>query len=483
MKMDLESTSYWLTRRIFLSALGMVYLFAFLSLAVQIKGLVGEQGILPAAEFFNEVKNNMGSEAYLAAPTLFWLSAQNWALQGACWAGVFLSLLLIVGYLPGLGLFVLWLLYLSLFYAGQIFLGYQWDILLLETGFLAMFLAPFSWSPSVTVVWLLRWLLFRLMVSSALVKWFSSDPAWRDLTALEYHYETQPLPTWIAFYLHQLPASFQKFSTAVMYFFEAIVPFGVFGPRRVRWVAGLILIAFQILILLSGNYGFFNYLTIALCIPLFDDDFWPAGRWRRIFRMPESGVAGRKGGWPKWIMAPLAGLILFLSTGNLIQRWFPEKRPLWTGHVLAFFAPFHLVGNYGLFSVMTKTRREILIEGSMDGQAWLPYEFKYKPGDPRRRPGFVAPHQPRLDWQMWFTALGSFRRQYWFHGFLFRLFENSPAVVDLLKHAPFPNGPKFLRARISDYSFTNFEQLRQSGDWWQLGEIQDFSPLLSRPAR
>lgn len=480
---------YELTRRLFLSALGFVYLCAFVSLAVQIRGLVGENGILPAGEFFQMVAERFGSDAYRLAPSLFWISTRDSVLVISCWVGAALAVALIAGYGSIVALPAAWLLYLSLFYAGQVFLGYQWDLLLLETGFLAIFLAPpglrprsFRGSrPSPLVICLFRWLLFRLMLGSALVKYLSGDPSWRDLTALTFHYETQPLPTWIAYYLHQLPVWFQRLSAAFMFFIEGVVPFFIFSPRRLRTVAAWLLIALQVLIFLSGNYGFFNLLTIALCLLLFDDQSWPLAWQRRFYG--NSGTppqAGRRG-WPRWVLYPVATVLLFLSVPAFLDRHGSERNPGWVGQFSAWVSPFRLIGSYGLFAVMTKSRPEITVEGSRDGINWLPYVFADKPGPLARRPGFIAPHQPRLDWQMWFAALAPFSTQYWFQSFLFSLLNGSPEVLKLLKANPFPGeAPKWVRATLSDYEFTSLPEKKKSGEWWRRSFDRPYSPILEK---
>jgi predicted DCC family thiol-disulfide oxidoreductase YuxK len=478
---------YRLTRRVFLSALGLVYLMAFLSLGVQIRGLMGERGILPVAEFLSAAREHFGETSFWRFPSLFWWITSDAALQGVCWAGAALSVLLVWGLAPVFLLLLLWFLYLSLFSVGHVFLGYQWDVLLLEVGFLAIFWAPWSFGPrgyrnsdpSKMVVWLTRWLLFRLMFSSAWVKYFSGDPTWRDLSALEYHYQTQPLPTWIAYYLQQLPPWFQHASTVGMYFVEGVVPFFFFAPRRLRLAAAWITIGFQVFLLLSGNYGFFNWLGIALCFSLFDDAAWPRWMRRRFFSPKKIREGGRSFGWPRWITAPLALLLVFLSMQNLIFRLKEVEARPWVQKIASFFAPYQLVGSYGLFAVMTKTRGEITVEGSRDGKEWKAYVFRYKPGDLKRRPRFVAPHQPRLDWQMWFAALAPFRTQIWFQVFLFRLLEGAPEVLALLQENPFPEGPpSFVRAKISDYEFTTWKEKQESGNWWKRGPEEVYAPAL-----
>jgi len=268
-----------LTRWLFLRLLGLIYLCAFASLWGQLRALIGSHGLLPAVDYLRAVEAATGPARFWALPTLAWLNASDAFIQLLCGAGIVLALLLIVGLLPIPALALLWLAYLSLVNIGQDFLSFQWDALLLETGFLAMFWAPngvfprlkHEAPPSLGAVWLLRWLLFRLMFFSGVVKLASGDPAWRDLTALSYHYQTQPLPTPLAWYLYQLPLSFHKLSTALTLAVELIVPFAIFAPRRLRLLGAAVLISLQVLIMASGNYAFFNLLAIVLCLTLFDD--------------------------------------------------------------------------------------------------------------------------------------------------------------------------------------------------------------------
>ncbi|HEY6865790.1 MAG TPA: lipase maturation factor family protein, partial [Candidatus Eisenbacteria bacterium] len=347
-----------LTAWIFLRLLAVVYGIAFVSLGVQVLGLVGHDGVLPAADFLRAVREQVGPSGYWDLPTLCWLDASDRALVGLCVAGTGLSVLLAIGIAPVLCLAGLWLCYLSLAGACQIFLWFQWDSLLLETGALAILIAPWRlWSrpgrdpePPAGARWLLRWLLFRLMLSSAAVKLMSGDPTWRHLTALEYHYQTQPLPPWTAWYAQQLPAGFQRLSAAVMFAIEGGAPFLLLGPRRVRFAGGAALVFLQLLIVLTGNYGFFNLLSLALCVPLLDDAAWP-WRWRR----PAAAAppAERPGRWRRWALRPAVAGLLALSLVPLfgaLQLPTASLGPIESIYRAA--SPLHLADPYGLFAVM-----------------------------------------------------------------------------------------------------------------------------------
>lgn len=493
-----EPATHFLTRWIFLRALGLVYLVAFVSLATQINGLIGHHGILPADQFMSAVAQQcdahaFGPERYHLLPTLCWFDSSDGFLDFQCAAGIALAVLLIAGIAPAPCLVLLWLIYLSLVTVGRDFLAFQWDNLLLEAGFLAIFFAPLQFlpqpsreaPPSRLVLWLLRLLLFKLMFSSGCVKLLSGDPNWRNLTALTFHYQTQPLPTWIGWYACQLPPWFQKFSCAAMFAIELGAPWLIFAPRRIRFLGAAALASLQILILLTGNYTFFNWLTLALCLLLLDDFVLETiipTRLRRtlLFNLQPSGsrLSPR---WPRPVLIILAVIVLSASGFQLALTLGCRSQLLVPfGWLEEELAPFRTVNNYGLFAVMTTERREIVVEGSDDGTNWLAYEFKYKPGDVDRRPGFIAPFQPRLDWQMWFAALSSARQNPWFLNFCERLLQGSPAVLGLLANNPFPGRPpRYVRAEFYNYRFTDFAERRATGAWWKREFIGEYLPPIS----
>jgi hypothetical protein len=458
-------------RTIFLRGLGVVYLAAFVSLAVQIDGLIGSRGILPAAEFLDEVRLVLGNARYTRLPTVLWLGCSDRALHLVCWGGVAASGLLIAGVLSRVCLMALWLSYLSLVSVGQPFLGYQWDTLLLEAGLLGVLFAPWSlwlgWArrePSLVVVWLIRWLVFRLMFESGLVKLTSGDPTWRAWDALRYHYETQPLPTWTSWYMHQLPRWCQALSIGFMFWAELIAPWFVFGPRRLRMVGFWSLVLLQVLIAATGNYGFFNVLSVVLCLSLVEDC-----DWSRLFRDTHPTEPAPLGWWRSIPAGAAAVVIVAVTTMQGLDRIGPSLIFSAPSEALRWWvAPFHSMNSYGLFAVMTTERPEIVVEGSDDGETWAPYVFRWKPGDADRPPRFSTPHMPRLDWQMWFAALaGDCRSQRWFLAFEQRLLEGSPTVLRLLEANPFPtHPPRYLRARLRLYHFTH----RGARAWWQWDE-------------
>jgi lipase maturation factor 1 len=485
-----DASTYFLTRWLFFRGLGMIFLLAFVSLWVQIDGLIGSQGILPVEPWLDAVRERVGVERYWLLPSVFWMNAGDAVLHSACAVAVFLSVCLILDVVPVLSLCLLWGLYLSFTSVCQDFLSFQWDNLLLETAFLAIFLAPLRWKPRKTsdagpsslVLWLFRWLLFRLMFCSGLVKLASGDITWRNMTALTFHYETQPIPNWISWYAHQLPEWFQRFSCATMFGIELIVPFFIFGPPRIRRFAAILLIAFQVLIIITGNYAFFNLITILLCVLLLDDAVW-FDRLKKIVGSPADKAVGDnlQWRWPRWIPVLLTAVILIVSFSHLLNP--VGFRGKWPKPMLAlqrWVGPFRTINSYGLFAVMTTTRPEIVVQGSQDGSTWLDYAFKYKPGDVNRPPPYVAPHQPRLDWQMWFAALGSYRQNPWFIQFCGKLLEGSPSVLALLSDNPFPDrAPRYVRAVVYQYHFSDGETRRLQGAWWTREFKGFYAPVMS----
>jgi lipase maturation factor 1 len=490
-----ELPAYLLTRWIFLRALGLVYLVAFVSLWTQVNGLMGHNGILPADQFISAAQQQcdtqrIGLERYYLLPTLCWFNSSDDFLNIQCAAGTLFAILLVAGITPAPCLASLWLLYLSLSTVGRDFLGFQWDNLLLEAGFLAIFFAPWQLlprparesPPSRIVLWLLRLLLFKLMVSSGCVKLLSGDTSWRNLTALTFHYQTQPLPTWIGWYAGQLPLWFQKISCAAMFAVELGAPFLIFAPRQIRFFGCAALVSLQILILLTGNYTFFNFLAIALCLLLLDDfilqKFVPR-KMSGCFKTQKNGPRWR---WPRVIIIiPLAVVVLAVSFFQVISMFGVRSGLLAPAAMLdGWLMPLRTVNSYGLFAVMTTKRNEIIIEGSADGVNWLSYEFKYKPGDVNRHPVFVAPFQPRLDWQMWFAALGNYQQNPWFGNFCERLLQGSPEVLALLEKNPFPGKPpRFIRAGFYDYRFTSLAVHRATGAWWKREFDGEYLPPVS----
>jgi hypothetical protein len=496
-------------RSLLLRGLGVVYLAAFASLSVQLDGLIGSRGILPAAEYLDRVRQvfKTRSEAYGQLPTLLWLDASDRALHALCWGGLGLGVLSIAGILPGPCLVLLWVSYLSLTVVGQDFLSFQWDTLLLESGLLALLLTPWGWrlgrandEPGRFAAWLFRWLVFRLMFLSGVVKLTSGDPTWRSWKALDCHYQTQPLPTWTSWYIHQMPAWFHWLSLGFMFYAELVAPFFIFGPRILRRVGFASLVLLQVLIAATGNYGFFNLLAIVLCLSLLDDRdlAWASSGLRRLARkkvIPPTAASEFPPPSASEASAPLApppsprpwslmrrvtvgivgGILVAVTGAQTIETVWPGAViPIPIQILEQWIEPLRSANPYGLFRVMTTERPEITVEGSYDGVSWRPYRFRWKPCEPDRRPRFTTPHMPRLDWQMWFAALrGDCRNEPWFIRFELRLLEGSPEVLALLRENPFPDQPpRYLRARLSLYTFTR----RSSRDWWASQDVGFYCP-------
>src|SRR6516164_1694276 len=471
---DVRPPTYFAARRWFLRALGLIFLIAFVSLWVQIAGLIGSNGITPVSQFLSAARQQLDDRALSILPTLCWFNSSDAFLHFLCGSGAVFSVLLICGIAPAWSLVALVTFYLSLTIAGQTFLSFQWDILLVETGFLAILLAP--WRLWRAGIFLLKLLLFKLILMSGAVKLTSGDDCWWDLRALDYHYWSQPLPNVIAWWADQHPEWFKEFSVAFCLVVELIVPFLIWSPRRLRLLACSLLIFLQLAIAATGNYNFFNLLTIALCMLLIDD---------AVFRRKSPPVTDHCCKFVDRLSMCVATIVIIFTlplNARLIYSAFkPEEEwsPL-LGSVYARAESFRIVNGYGLFRVMTKDRKEIIIEGSADGIDWQSYEFKWKPGGVKRAPGWCAPHQPRLDWQMWFAALGSYRQNPWFVQTVIALLHGKPRVAALFEESPFPESPpRYIRATLYRYRFTSAEEHRQTGAWWKRQALGEYLPSVS----
>ncbi|QPJ66488.1 MAG: DUF393 domain-containing protein [Candidatus Nitrohelix vancouverensis] len=480
---------YLLARRLILVLLACIYFIAFGSLALQATGLLGSQGILPLESTLQAFAERGGEDRLWRYPTLFWINSSDAFLMGVCFAGMALALLAALGAVPMLVFFLLWFLYLSIVQVGGIFMGYQWDTLLLEAGVIAILLSPLQWwmaarartEPSILAIWLCRLLLFKVMFSSGWVKAFGGDSNWTELRALNFHYETQPLPTWLGWYAHQLPTSIQQVSVFVVFLIQLAVPFLIFGSRKCRVIAFFAFLFLQTLILLTGNYCFFNALTLTLCISLLDDD--TLKRWAPVF-FNRRGATLLPKPLPlihRTLIACFAMIWLVLTiwtqTVPMIDRSYKPSGLI--AQANRWVSPFHSINSYGLFAWMTTLRREIVIQGSRDGKEWLDYTFKWKPGALDEAPRFVAPHQPRLDWQMWFAALGNYKRNFWLLRMMDQMLKGSQPVLGLFADNPFPERPpRYLRAVLFDYKFTDWETKSREGKWWKRERLGLYAPVL-----
>jgi predicted DCC family thiol-disulfide oxidoreductase YuxK len=469
-------------RDLFLRLLGLTFLVAFLSLLSQVDVLYGSHGLLPMRQYLDAIRP---SATFLTAPTLLWLSCSDAAMHVILAAGALASLGLLLNLAPRYCLIAAWVLYVSFASVGQAFLGFQWDNLLLETAFFSFFITPGGGRPKHApphpiAIFLMQWLVFRLNVESGLAKLLGGDPTWRDLTAMVSYYETAPIPTWVGWYAHQMPIWAHQLCALFTFFVELVAPFFIWGPRKLRVGAFLLMIAMQLSVILTANYGFFNYLSMALCLFVLDDGHlnWAAQRfgWTLTTAPPRR--------FPVWQTLSLsAGAAVVIPVSVILFA--PFYRPLAAFNqditpVRASIAPFRSLNIYHLFASLTLVRREVVIEGSNDGTTWQSYEFRYKPGDVDRPPPFVAPHQPRVDFQLWFLLLGGRPpRALYFNNLLARMFQDPHAVAPLFSRDPFPDAPpRLIRLVFYRYRFTDWATRRASGAWWQR-ELLGYSKLMA----
>jgi hypothetical protein len=453
--------AYQLTEALFLRLLGLVYLAAFASYWPQMTGLFGSRGIVPVARVLPAIHAALGSAAFYRLPTLFWINSSNAALVWCCIFGCIAALFLLAGVFSRAAAILSYILYLSVVSVGEPFTSFQWDALLLEAGFLAFF-AGTPW-----LVWAYRFLLFRLMFESGIVKLLSHDSNWRNLHALRFHFMTQPLPNPIAYYAYRLPPSVLDVLTALTLAIELVAPFLLFCPRRLRHVGVALLMLLQLTIILTGNYAFFNLLSLALCLWALDD---------RTFA-PITGMLQKKfprKAWlsPAWVQgwqmaSSIVVAFLILLGGLQLLGMFAPAIDRFARAPFVFTQPFEIVNPYGLFATMTTTRPELVIEGSINQVDWREYSFRYKPGELHRGLPQIAPYQPRLDWQMWFAALGEIQDNRWVNNLLYRILTGEPAVLGLLDPPPFPTPPRYIRVLAYDYNFTTPSERSRTGAVWR----------------
>ncbi len=469
--------SYRLISALFLRLLSVIYFIAFFSIAIQIKGLVGEQGILPLSPWLDTLLMDWGWSAFIYFPTIFWLDQSDLFLQSVAWAGCGLSILLFMNLWPRLSMSLLFLFYLSLVIAGQTFMSFQWDGLLLEAGFLSIFLRP----DSKVMIFLFRWLLFRLRFMSGISKLVMNDPSWLGMTALLYYFETQPLPHAGAWYFHNLPEIVLIAATVAVLIIEILLPLMMFMPRRYRFFAAWVTLGLQLLILLSSNHNWFNLLSMILCLFLFDDKavarVLPQGVQRFLLR-----------GWDTRVQRPvtvlsngfkkvLAAVVVTAGLLNILRMSAVTDLGTASNEALDVLQQWHVVNSYHVFPTMTQRQLELKIEGSIDGREWCEYEFVYRPNALDKRPEVIIPHQPRLDWMMWFVTLHP-RFIPWFDQFLTALLENAPGATSLLKSNPFAEQPpQMLRVKVWHYQFTTPQEREESGNWWKRSDLGLFTPL------
>ncbi|MEU4880087.1 lipase maturation factor family protein [Streptomyces althioticus] len=457
------ATEYWTSRLVFQKGLAALYLVAFLTAALQFRALIGERGMLPVPRFVARVPVRR-------SPSLFHLHYSDRFFAGCAWAGCAVAAALLAGadaLVPLWAAMLLWLvpwaLYLSIVNVGQTWYAFGWESLLLEAGFLGVFLGNDEVAPPVVVLFLLRWVLFRVEFGAGLIK-MRGDECWRRLTCLDHHHETQPMPGPLSWFFHHLPKPLHRVETAANHVTQLVVPFLLFAPQPVASAAAALMIVTQLWLVLSGNFAWLNWVTVVLALPVVA---WPSDP-------PSVGDA------PLWyvvVVLTVSALLLALSHApvrNMLSRRQVMNRS---------FDPLHLVNTYGAFGTVSRVRHEVVLEGTADevpreDSDWREYEFKGKPGDPRRWPRQFAPYHLRLDWLMWFAALSPAYASPWFGGLVERLLENDPDTLRLLRRSPFPADapPRHIRARLFRYRFTTWRELRETGACWERTYVREFFP-------
>ncbi len=393
------------------------------------------------------------------------------------WTGILLSCIVVTGvserYSTGVSALVwaaLWVLYISFVNVGQTFYAFGWESILLEAGFYATFLGSIKSAPQFVTILLLRWLCFRVMFGAGLIK-LRGDPCWRDMTCLDYHYETQPMPNPLSWYLHWGPAWTHRAGVWFNHFAELIVPFGYFLPQPAASIAGIVTILFQGSIMASGNLSWLNLLTIVLAIPTLDSRALGLLTPIRLPSLQSSAIPHRVA------VAALAILVVWLSIKPIRNMLSPRQI------MNTSFNPFHLVGTYGAFGGITRTRYEVVVEGTDEVEVtaatkWREYEFRGKPGEPARMPPQIAPYHLRLDWLMWFAAMSSYSEHPWFVHFMARLLQGDPGTLSLLRSYPFSK-PHYVRALLYEYHFTTPEEHKRTGQWWKREQAGSYFPPVS----
>ena len=478
--------TYWLTRFIMLRLLGAIYAVAFLVAINQIIPLIGANGLLPVGIFIQRVGETLGSRSagFARLPSLFWFFHSDNSLLIVAWIGFGLSLVVVAGYANALLLAVLWFLYMSFVHLGQDWYGYGWEIQLLETGFLAIFLCPLldmrpfpKRATPMPVIGLFRWLIFRIMFGAGMIKW-RGDAVWRNGTALYYHFETQPLAGPLSRWFHFLPHWILKIGVWYNFLAELVAPWFIFYPRIARHIAGSVIVFLQIILIFSGNLSFLNWLTILPALACFDDSFWSRILPRKLVIRAEKAEAEAE---PSKPMITIAWIITALIVIFSIQPVFNMLSPRQIMNTS--FDPIDLVNTYGAFGSVGQERLNIVFEGTLDdvpdeNAHWKSYIYKGLPVELNKRPPQVAPYQLRLDWQMWFAAMSSPDEYPWTVNLISKLLHNDPGAVGLFAENPFPvKAPKFIRAVLYRYRFAPAGN--PEGNWWTREEIGLWLPPLS----
>ncbi len=466
----------WFARLAFQRGLAAIYLVGFLVAARQFRALLGEHGLLPIPRYLSRTPARR-------SPSIFQLYYSDRFFAVIAWTGCALSAALIAGapdHVPLWAAMLLWALpwalYLSIGNVGQVWYGFGWETLLLETGFLAIFLGNASAGPPVLVLWLLRWLLFRVEFGAGLIK-LRGDRCWRDLTCLRYHHETQPMPGPLSWFFHHLPGPLHRVEVLGNHLAQLVAPLALFAPQPRAGAAAALMVITQLWLVLSGNFAWLNWLTIVLALPV------AAGLAGGRIVPPPEPAPGPGAAWYQVLVVAAAALIAALSyrpARNLMSR-----RQLMNSS----FEPLHLVNTYGAFGGINRKRYELVIEATAESEIsaatrWFEYEFKGKPGDPRRRPRQIAPYHLRLDWMMWFAAISQHYAEPWLYALLDKLLRNDRAVLRLLRTNPFPHEPpQYVRVLLYRYRFTQWHELRRDGLWWRRTLLGEYvRPMRLHPA-
>ena len=483
---EANKPSYWLTRFMILRLLGILYGIGFLVAINQLIPLIGENGLLPVGNFLRLVKDALGSDlaGFLRLPSIFWLGHSDTTLLLVCWLGFLLSCVVIAGYANSIILAVLWFLYMSIVHVGQEWYGYGWEIQLTETGFLAIFLCPLvdmrpfpRHAPPFAIILLFRWLIFRIMLGAGLIK-FRGDEIWRNGTALYYHFETQPIPGPLSRFFHFLPHTVLKSGVWFNWLAELAAPFFVFWPRIARHIAGVAIILFQLNIIVSGNLSFLNWLTIVPALACLDDGFWARILPGRLVNKASIAAAQAEESKPmaitSWVVAGLIGILSFQPVLNMLSP----------GQIMnTSFDPLELVNTYGAFGSVGKERYNVVFEGTSDEVPdekanWKPYEYKGLPVSLDKQPPQIAPYHLRLDWQMWFAAMGTPGDYPWTFNLVYKLLHNDQATLSLFATNPFQNQPpRYVRAVLYRYTFATPGNPQKR--WWNRKQLGLWIPALS----
>lgn len=476
----LEAHDYTIAREVILRGVAAIYFLAFLSTFHQFPVLLGERGLLPVQRFIDRTH----AADYPGLFRLRWFPYSDRKLRILCLVGMALALAVIAG-LPQLGpawltvpvFLAMWVGYLSIVNLGQRFYGFGWETMLLEAGFIVAFLGSSEVAPPALILLFLRWLLFRLEFGAGMIK-MRGDESWRDLTAMDYHHQTQPMPNPLSRWAHHKPKWWHQGETLGSHTIQLVMPWLLFFPQPVASIAACAIILSQLILVATGNYAWLNWLTIILAFSGISDSFlgflaggpWPGWEWQRFGAVATASPGMDSSAW--WlILTTVVFLFLAALSPPAFHNLFFAKRQ----QMNASFNRFHLVNAYGAFGSMTKQRRELVVEGTRQPapqpEDWHAYEFRGKPGDPGRMPRQSAPYHLRLDWLMWFAALGAYR-EVWFSRFLDRVLSGDPGIRRLLRSDPFHGEPpRLIRVRVYEYRFSTAEEQRATGNWWMREEL------------